>query len=339
MIDFDIYNIATESFDESSNDSIDSLEEYILALEDFIDDVIDDAWLESALESEGSGMETDSLDELLSRASDLKEKAMTAKSESDKQAFIREYESVMKQIRLENKKSDNDKKKRIKKILKIVGGSVLIIAATFGLVKLGKKISKDVKHKHAEEILKKRILDKLKTAKPEEKQKLKEELHDLQTASTQESPTQEIVEKLEDEIRTDTVKNEEVIITAEDVIKAIKRSGHTKPENPKRMKVKGRLTVEESPGKHPGLKYELIKNKRDKEFESVMKTHGIVHEWIKGDDSTKLGFDEGSRMLDKFAQLQDEKISEIHKKRPDYLTMINDYKHGKSVKKLVSAKK
>lgn len=322
MVDLSIYRIAPESFNESFNGSIDSLEEYILALEDFIDDVIDDAWLEYALESEGSGMETDSLDELLNRASDLKEKAMSAKSESDKQAFLREYESVMKQIRLENKNAEIDKKKRIKKILKIIGGSVLIVAATFGLVKLGKRISNDVKHKYAEET-----------------QELKEDRQRMQSAS-QEPPTQKIVKKLENEIRNDTVKNEEVIITSDDVIEAIKRSGHTKPENPRRMKVKGRLTVEESPRKRlPDLDYHLINKKRQKEYDSINKTYDVSRAWIFGGQNKKLHLDESERMINKFNRLRDEKYDEVQKLQLDYATMLSDYKHGKPVKKLVSTKK
>lgn len=327
----DIYSLANE-------DTIDqeAINDYIYALEDFIDDVIDDAYLESALESESKDMESDSIDELLSKSANLKEKAMSAKSESDKQAFLREYDSIMKQIRIENKAADISKKNRIKKILKIVGGSILIIAATFGLVKLGKKVSKDIKHKKAEDVLRKRIIEKLKTAPPEEKQELKEELQDLQTTSTQESPIEKVAEKLDSDIHDDTTKNEEIIITAEDVIEAIKRSGHTKPENPKRMKVKGKLTVEKSARtRSPFSQYVLTSRKRGRELDSVTRTYDKSSAWMDSKEARDLDYTQFKKTTAEFRRLQDEKADEIRKKVPDYDKLDDEYNRGTPVKKLV----
>lgn len=149
MIDFDIYSIAVESFDEDDSlledDSyyceMDPItESYYQALETYSDILLADLQFDIAIESEGSP-EDDKLADLASRAKDLKQKMLTAESTAEKQKAMTEYNRIMQDIAIEEKNAkDIEKKKKIKKILKIVGASVLAIAAGYGIYRGAKAI-------------------------------------------------------------------------------------------------------------------------------------------------------------------------------------------------------
>lgn len=129
MIDTELYAIAIE---DSSDDTI---TEYILAIESFCNEIYKDFMYESAaLEAEGDDDPSqEDLDKLMQKAMKLKAKAKSAKSTADAIEFTQQYNSLMKEVYQCEKYADKDKKRRVKKILKVIIGSVLGIAAAFGL--------------------------------------------------------------------------------------------------------------------------------------------------------------------------------------------------------------
>lgn len=106
-------------------------EKYYHALEAFCDALTIDVEIEAVLEATGTD---DELSNIIARSNSLRSRMLKARTSSEKKKGMAEYKSIMKDLANEERKAkDPDRKKKVKKALKIVGATVLAIAAAYGI--------------------------------------------------------------------------------------------------------------------------------------------------------------------------------------------------------------
>lgn len=133
-------NFDDYSFEDDINEDNDFLNEYLNACESFMDDLEAELMFDSAMEASGTD-NSDKLEELASRARAAEAAMKSAKSKAAKEKAMQEYNSIMQELAVEEKNAKDDaKKKKVKKVIKIVGASILAAAAVFGIVKGAKAL-------------------------------------------------------------------------------------------------------------------------------------------------------------------------------------------------------